>query len=198
MRDPYTVLGVPKSASEAEVKKAFRRLAKEHHPDRNANDPKGQGAFSELNSAYEIVGDPNKRAQFDRGEIGPMASRNSRVSTASAAGARRGGFEPAAAIRSRPRRLQPFRCLRRPVRRCDARGGGSAGTRAHPKGQDIEATLTVTLADIANRRHQAPEAADRPRGRGRRAQAASSMARSSVSRGSAIPAPLRVSPAMCC
>jgi len=70
MRDPYEVLGVGRTASEAEVKKAFRRLAKAHHPDRNANDPKAQEKFSEVNSAYEIVGDKDKRAQFDRGEIG--------------------------------------------------------------------------------------------------------------------------------
>jgi DnaJ-class molecular chaperone len=68
-RDPYEVLGVPKKASEAEIKKAFRRLAKKYHPDSNKNDPKSQGRFSELNSAYEIVGDSKKRVQFDRGEI---------------------------------------------------------------------------------------------------------------------------------
>ncbi|WP_181699147.1 DnaJ C-terminal domain-containing protein [Chthonobacter albigriseus] len=70
MRDPYDVLGVPRSASEAEVKKAFRKLAKQYHPDANANDPKAQEKFSEINSAYEIIGDQEKRAQFDRGEIG--------------------------------------------------------------------------------------------------------------------------------
>jgi DnaJ-class molecular chaperone len=71
MRNPYDVLGVPKGASEAEVKKAFRRAAKQHHPDRNRDDPRAQERFSELNSAYEILGDTGKRAQFDRGEIGP-------------------------------------------------------------------------------------------------------------------------------
>ncbi|MCX5512396.1 molecular chaperone DnaJ [Kaistia algarum] len=70
MRDPYEVLGVGRTASEADIKKAFRRLAKAYHPDRNANDPKAQEKFSEVNSAYEIVGDKDKRGQFDRGEIG--------------------------------------------------------------------------------------------------------------------------------
>ncbi len=70
MRDPYTVLGLAKGASEAEIKKAFRRAAKIHHPDRNRDDPKAADRFAELNSAYEILGDPPKRAQFDRGEIG--------------------------------------------------------------------------------------------------------------------------------
>ncbi|SHE73654.1 DnaJ-class molecular chaperone with C-terminal Zn finger domain [Kaistia soli DSM 19436] len=70
MRDPYQVLGVEKTASEAEIKKAFRRLAKSSHPDRNKDDPKAQDRFAELNSAYEIVGDKEKREKFDRGEIG--------------------------------------------------------------------------------------------------------------------------------
>src|SRR3954453_16181995 len=69
MRDPYQVLGVPRTASEAEIKKAYRKLAKAYHPDRNKNDPKAKDKFSEVNSAYEIVGDAAKRAQFDRGEI---------------------------------------------------------------------------------------------------------------------------------
>ncbi len=69
MRDPYVVLGVQKGASAAEVKKAFRRAAKQHHPDQNQKDPKAAGRFAEINSAYEILGDSSKRAQFDRGEI---------------------------------------------------------------------------------------------------------------------------------
>lgn len=69
MRDPYVVLGVGKNASEADIKKAFRKLAKAHHPDQNQNDPKAKERFAELNAAYEIVGDKTKRAQFDRGEI---------------------------------------------------------------------------------------------------------------------------------
>ncbi len=68
-RDPYSILGVVKSASEADIKKAYRRRAKELHPDRNLNDPKAQDKFSELNTAYEVVGDDAKRRQFDRGEI---------------------------------------------------------------------------------------------------------------------------------
>lgn len=70
MRDPYDVLGVPRSASEADVKKAFRKLAKQFHPDANADDPKAKEKFAEVNSAYEILGDTEKRGQFDRGEIG--------------------------------------------------------------------------------------------------------------------------------
>jgi DnaJ-class molecular chaperone len=69
MRDPYEVLGVPRGASAAAIKSAYRKLAKKHHPDSNKNDPKAADRFSELNSANEIIGDEDKRKQFDRGEI---------------------------------------------------------------------------------------------------------------------------------
>src|ERR1700709_2080603 len=69
MRDPYEVLGVQKGASAAAIKSAYRKLAKKHHPDANKNDPKSATRFSEINSANEIIGDEDKRKQFDRGEI---------------------------------------------------------------------------------------------------------------------------------
>jgi DnaJ-class molecular chaperone len=69
MRDPYEILGVSKSASEADIKSAYRRLAKKLHPDANKSDPKAATRFAELNAAYEIVGDGDKRKAFDRGEI---------------------------------------------------------------------------------------------------------------------------------
>src|ERR1700754_2923587 len=69
MRDPYEVLGVPRSASAAAIKSAFRKLAKKLHPDSNKGDPKAAERFAEINSANEILGDEDKRKQFDRGEI---------------------------------------------------------------------------------------------------------------------------------
>src|ERR1700742_5107482 len=69
MRDPYEVLGVPRGASAAAIKSAYRKLAQKHHPDANKSDPKSASRFSELNSANEIIGDEDKRKQFDRGEI---------------------------------------------------------------------------------------------------------------------------------
>ena len=71
MRDPYTVLGVSRIAEAAEIKLAYRKAAKKHHPDQNAGDPKAQARFSEINQAHEILSDPAKRDEFDRGLIGP-------------------------------------------------------------------------------------------------------------------------------
>ncbi|HEX3944337.1 MAG TPA: DnaJ C-terminal domain-containing protein [Rhizomicrobium sp.] len=69
MRDPYEVLGVAKTASEAEIKKAFRSLAKKYHPDTKGGDAAAQKKFQEISGAYDILGDKEKRAKFDRGEI---------------------------------------------------------------------------------------------------------------------------------
>ncbi len=69
MRDPYEVLGVDRKAGAAEIKSAYRRLAKKLHPDANKNDPKAAARFAELNAAHEIIGDEDKRKAYDRGEI---------------------------------------------------------------------------------------------------------------------------------
>jgi DnaJ-class molecular chaperone len=71
MRDPYEILGVPRTAGEADIKKAFRTLAKKHHPDKHAGDAAAQKKFQEISAAYDILGDKDKRAQFDGGAIGP-------------------------------------------------------------------------------------------------------------------------------
>lgn len=69
MRDPYDVLGVPRDASQKDIKSAYRKLAKKYHPDQNPDDARAKERFSEANQAYEVVGDEKKRKQFDRGEI---------------------------------------------------------------------------------------------------------------------------------
>ncbi len=69
MRDPYSTLGIPRTASEADVKSAYRKLAKELHPDRNKDNPKAAEKFSEVTRAYDLLSDKAKRAQYDRGEI---------------------------------------------------------------------------------------------------------------------------------
>lgn len=163
MRDPYDVLGVSKSANAAEIKKAYRKLAKTYHPDRNAKDPKAKDRFAEVNAAYEIVGDETKRAQFDRGEIDaegkPRFQGFEGFGRRPGAGRGEGGFEgfnfgfgPGGFSRG-------------------SRGGGGLGedlfsifgeafrgggpgaerTRASSaRGDDIAATLTVTLDDVVS------------------------------------------------
>ncbi len=69
MADPYTTLGVPRSASEKDIKSAYRKLAKELHPDKNKDNPKATERFSEVTAAYDLLSDKDKRAKFDRGEI---------------------------------------------------------------------------------------------------------------------------------
>ncbi|MCY1670261.1 DnaJ domain-containing protein [Novosphingobium sp. SL115] len=69
MADPYSILGVPRSASEKDIKSAYRKLAKELHPDTNKDNPKASERFSEVTRAYDLLSDKDKRARFDRGEI---------------------------------------------------------------------------------------------------------------------------------
>ncbi|WP_298306326.1 DnaJ C-terminal domain-containing protein [uncultured Erythrobacter sp.] len=100
MRDPYSTLGVQRTASEKEIKSAYRKLAKELHPDRNKDNPKAAEKFSDATKAYDLLSDKDKRAQFDRGEIdadgnplNPFAGMGGgRPGGYSGAGARGGGF----------------------------------------------------------------------------------------------------------
>ena len=68
-QDPYTALGVARGASEADIKKAYRKLAKELHPDRNKDNPKATERFGQVTTAYDLLSDKDKRGRFDRGEI---------------------------------------------------------------------------------------------------------------------------------
>src|SRR5436190_11681019 len=90
MRDPYEILGVAKGANAAAIKSAFRKQAKKLHPDANRQDPKAATKFAELNAAYEILGDEDKRKAFDRGEID--AEGKPRFQGFAGAGAHPGGF----------------------------------------------------------------------------------------------------------
>ncbi len=65
-RDLYDVLGVARSASEADIKKAYRKLARQHHPDRNPGDKQAEARFKEIQSAYDVLGDKQKRENYDR------------------------------------------------------------------------------------------------------------------------------------
>jgi DnaJ-class molecular chaperone len=162
MRNPYDVLGVPRSASEAEIKKAFRKLAKTYHPDSNKDDPKAKDKFAEANSAYEILGDAGKRAQFDRGEID--AEGKPRFQGFEGFGGGRGG--------ARPEDFAGFSGFGGGARRAKGGFGADLGDdifsqlfgeafrtsndgvrqgrgRSQQKGEDVSATLTVTLEEVA-------------------------------------------------
>src|ERR1700724_2383950 len=67
--DPYTTLGVKKHATQEEIQKAYRRLAKKLHPDLNPGNKIAEDKFKEVSAAYDLLGDPEKRARFDRGEV---------------------------------------------------------------------------------------------------------------------------------
>src|SRR5262249_13587284 len=177
MRDPYDVLGVSKSASAADIKSAFRKLAKKLHPDANKHDRKAASRFAELNAAYEIVGDVEKRKAFDRGEID--AEGKPRFQGFEGFGAGPGGgfggesvfetfsFGPGSSQRSGGRArgggFGGFEDILKDV--FSGRGGRGGGfqfedeeaARAH--GGDVTATVTITLAEAAKgtrRRVQLP------------------------------------------
>jgi DnaJ-class molecular chaperone len=172
MRDPYEMLGVSKGASEAEIKGAYRSLAKKLHPDANKHDPKAAARFAELNAAYEIVGDSEKRKAFDRGEIdaeGKPRFQGFEGFGAQPGGA--GGFHPGGGAHFESFSFGPdgfrrsgsggggagFEELLRGMFRGRAGGGRGFGTpfeaedfgAATGAGQDLHASLTITLADAA-------------------------------------------------
>jgi len=158
MRNPYDVLGVPKGASEADIKKAYRKLAKAYHPDRNAGDAKAKDRFAEANSAYEILGDASKRGQFDRGEIDgdgkPRASGFEGFGGfGGGGGGRAGGFGFEQAARGRgaggPGGMGDdiFSHLFGEAFRA---GAGGASQREPAKGEDVAAELSVTLEQVAS------------------------------------------------
>ncbi len=169
MRDPYEILGVSKGASEAEIKSAYRKQAKKLHPDANKHDPKAASHFAELNAAYEIAGDGDKRKAFDRGEID--AEGKPRFQGGFEGQPRGGaGFNPGGS------QFESFSFGADGFQR--RAGGGSAGggagaggfedilrgmfgggARARPQfeqgefgassGQDLQASLTISLEDAA-------------------------------------------------
>jgi DnaJ-class molecular chaperone len=175
MRDPYDVLGLGRSASEAEIKRAYRKLAKENHPDRRRDDPKAQSKFSEISAAYEILGDKDKRGQFDRGEIDAEGKPRFQGFEGFRGGGGQSGFEnidPRAYadifsnLGGRSGGTRTFRFSTGPggARTFETGGaggeddilssilggiGGRTRTAAGAPGSDVRAEVAVTLEDIA-------------------------------------------------
>jgi len=92
MKDLYSVLGVDRNAGEAEIKKAYRKLAKELHPDQHKDDPKAAERFKEVSAAYAILSDPEKRKRYDRGEIDESGQERAPFGAGAASGAGAHGF----------------------------------------------------------------------------------------------------------
>jgi DnaJ-class molecular chaperone len=97
-KDYYAVLGVPRTASPAEIKKAFRKLARQHHPDAKPGDTAAEHRFKEINEANEVLSDPAKRKQYD--ELGANWEAISRAREAGAAGGQPRTRTPASAARA--------------------------------------------------------------------------------------------------
>lgn len=93
MADLYSKLGLARGADDAEIKKAYRKLAKEFHPDRNQDNPKAAERFAELTTAYDLLSDRDKRAQYDRGEIDEQGNPRGPFGFGGRGG---GGFQPGA------------------------------------------------------------------------------------------------------
>src|SRR5687768_10457173 len=155
MADPYAILGVPRGASEKDIKSAYRKLAKELHPDRNKDNPKAAERFSDVTKAYDLLSDKDKRSRLDRCEC------DSDGNPAMPIG---GGFNPSAGGRPSPGDFEGFGTEEMDLgdifdglfggRAGSAGGfaGGGFGTRrqAPPgRGANVSYRLKVPFADAA-------------------------------------------------
>jgi DnaJ-class molecular chaperone len=160
MRDPYTVLGVAKTADLAEIKKAYRKLAKKFHPDQSS-DPKAKDKFAEVSAAYEILGDEAKRGQYDRGEIDAEGKPRFQGFEGFGAGAGPSGFSrrsPGGGFEHYEFRTAPggggagfdasdiFSELFGAARR----GGAQQGRTSLPRGEDVDAQISVSLREAVH------------------------------------------------
>jgi DnaJ-class molecular chaperone len=152
MRDPYDVLGVSKTASEAEIKKAFRNLAKKHHPDTKGGDAAAQKRFQEISAAYDIVGDKDKRTKYDQGVID--ANGNPRGFDPGAHGFQGGPFGQSAGPRDFHFNWQDADTAEGGFKPEDILaeifgGGGGRRRRRARKGEDYSLAITIGFEEAA-------------------------------------------------
>lgn len=152
MTDPYATLGVDRTADEAAIKRAYRKLAKELHPDRNADNPRAAERFKAVTAAYELLSDKEKRAAYDRGEIDADGNpRMPRGFDGFARGARAGG-----GFRPPPGDAAGFEADFGDIlsELFGAARGGRAGPRAPARGADVAYRLAIPFVDAALARPQ--------------------------------------------
>ncbi len=152
MADPYKTLGVARDANEADIKKAYRKLAKELHPDRNKDNPKASEKFSQVTNAYDLLNDKDKRARFDRGEIDGDGNPAAPFGFGNGGGGRPqpGGFRSEGYESGGPDMSDIFEGLFGGAQR--GGGGGFAsgfGRRPQPKGENVAYRLQVPFVDAA-------------------------------------------------
>jgi len=157
MADPYQTLGVARGAPEADIKKAYRKLAKELHPDRNKDNPKASERFSQVTNAYDLLNDKDKRARFDRGEIdgdgnpaAPFGFGGARPGAGRAGPG--GGFSSAGYEFGTGGDADMSDIFEGLFGGGQARGGGFAsgfGRRPQPKGANVTYRLQVPFVDAA-------------------------------------------------
>lgn len=150
--DPYSLLGVSRTATEADIKKAYRKLAKELHPDRNTDNPKASEKFSQVTTAYDLLSDKDKRARFDRGEIDGDGNPAAPFGFGGGGGGPQGGFRSDFGGDQSGDFSDLFEGLFGGRGRAGGGGGGFAGgfgRRPQPKGANVAYRLTVPFADAA-------------------------------------------------
>jgi len=152
--DPYTTLGVARGASEKDIKSAYRKLAKELHPDHNQDNPKAAERFSEVTRAYDLLSDADKRAKFDRGEIdvdGNPQFAGGHGGGGFGGGGGAGGFGGFGGGENVDMSdiLEGLFGGRAGGRGPGGFGGGGFGQRAAPRGANVSYRLSVTLPDAA-------------------------------------------------
>jgi curved DNA-binding protein len=138
-KDYYQTLGVSRSATEKEIKQAFRKLAKKYHPDQNPDKPQAEARFKEINEAYEVLSDPDKRAKYDR--FGADFARMNGVGNPPP-GSTPGGYTYTTTGEGMPDFGSIFENL---FGGTAPRGGTRAGGRM--KGEDIEHPVKISLRD---------------------------------------------------